>query len=226
MPDTLATQPALIVFREKDDKSLEAGWFTEADAARAKADRSKPGLTTMENLSDRVRELAARLPAGRFEPDGKLLLGGTDRATINELLALRSDERMAAAKEGQAGAGASKPAQPAAAKTTDPKALPKGEAGGPARSPSSGSKGPGNGEEKVRPSPTSAELIDQLWSKITVGSVVIAPEADRTENGWWEAVVTEKRGQVLTVRWRDFPRQRPVTRKISEVALAHPKSGV
>jgi hypothetical protein len=56
--------------------------------------------------------------------------------------------------------------------------------------------------------------------------VVIAPEADRTENGWWEAVVTEKRGQMLTLRWRDFPRQRPITHKLSEVALAHPKSGV
>src|ERR1700690_2076182 len=102
MPDTLATQQlALIVFREKDDKSLEAGRFAEADAARAKAARSKPGLTTMENLSDRVGDFTVHLPAGCFEPDGKLLLGGTDRATINELLALRSDERMAATKEGQ-----------------------------------------------------------------------------------------------------------------------------
>src|SRR6185436_8914819 len=116
----------------------------------------------------------------------------------------------------------SKPARPATA-TADSKAPSRGEV---ARPSSGGSKGTGNGHEKVRPSPTSAELIDALWSKITIGSLVIAPEADRTESGWWEAVVTEKRGQLLTLRWRDFPRQRPVTRKLTEVALAHPKSGV
>jgi len=226
MPDTLTSQPALIVFREKDDKSLEAGWFTEAEVARAKADRSKFGLTTMENLSDRVREFAVHLPTGCFEPDGKLSLGRTDRATIDQLLALRAEERKAGATEGQGGAGPSKPAQHAVPKATEPKAPSRGERAATAPSSGSGSKGSGNGKEKVRPSPTSAELIDALWSKITIGSVVIAPEADRTESGWWEAVVTEKRGQVLTLRWRDFPRQRPVTRKLTDVALAHPKSGV
>ena len=227
MPEPHATQPALIVFREKDDKkSVEIGWFPPADAARAKADRSKPGLTTLENLSDRVRDFAVHLPTGCFEPDGKLVLGVTDRATIDRLLALRSEERKAGATEGEAGPGQSKPAQPVAAKTTDPKAPSRGEAGAAARSSSIGSKGAGNGQENVRPSATTAELVDALWSKVTIGSVVIAPEDDRTESGWWEAVVMEKRGQVLTLRWRDFPRQRPATRKLTEVALAHPKSGV
>jgi hypothetical protein len=225
MPDTHTTQPGLIVFREKDDKSFEAGWFTEAEAARAKADRSKPGLTTFENLSERVRDFAVHLPTGCFEPDGKLLLGRTDRATIDQLLALRAEEPKAGATEGQGRVGQSKVAQPAAA-TADPKAPSRGEAGATARPSSSGSKGAANEQENVRPSPTTAELITALWSKITVGSVVIAPEDDRTENGWWEAVVIEKRGQTLTVRWRDFPKQRPATRKLTEVALAHPKSGV
>jgi hypothetical protein len=215
----------LIVFREKDDKSFEAGWFTEAEAGRAKAERSKLGLTTMENLSERVRDFAVHLPTGCFETDGKLLLGRTDRATIDQLLALRAEERKAGATEGQGGAGQSKPARPAAA-TADPKARPKGEPGNPARSAGGGAKGAANEQENVRPSPTIAELIEALWSKIAVGSVVIAPEDERTENGWWEAVVIEKRGQTLTVRWRDFPKQRPATRKLTEVALAHPKSGV
>src|ERR1700730_1109339 len=142
MPEPHATQPALIVFREKDDKkSVEVGWFAPAEAARAKADRSKPGLTSIENLSDRMREFAARLPAGRIEPDGKLVLGVIDRATINQLLALRSEERKAGAPEGQAGPSQSKPAQPAAAKTTHPKAQSRREAGTTARPSSSGPKG-------------------------------------------------------------------------------------
>jgi len=221
MPDNPALQPSLIVFRDYDGKRCEAGWFTQADAARAKADRSMPSLSTMEHLSVALREFAFGLPTGRFGADDKLELGLVDRTTIERLLALRSEERKTAATEGQGGAGPSTPAQPPTAKATDPKASAEGEAAAtPAPS------GAGNGQEKVRPSPTTAELVDTLWSKITIGSVVIAPEADRTENGWWEAVVTEKRGQMLTLRWRDFPRQRPITRKLSEIALAHPKSGV
>ncbi len=226
MPDNPALQPSLIVFRDYDGKRCEAGWFTEADAARAKADRSMPSLSTMERLSAALREFAFGLPAGRFGADGKLELGLVERTTIERLLALRSQERKASATEGQGGAGQPTPAQSAAAKATDPKASAKGEAAATTAPSGNGSKGADNGQEKVRPSPTTAEIVDTLWSKITVGSVVIAPAPDRTENGWWEAVVTEKRGQKLTLRWRDYPKQRPITRKLSEVALAHPKSGV
>ncbi len=53
----------------------------------------------------------------------------------------------------------------------------------------------------------------KTWSEVKVGSLVIAHES--LEDGWWEAIVTEIKADQLTVRWRDFPRQRPliVTKK-------------
>ena len=73
---------------------------------------------------------------------------------------------------------------------------------------------------KVR-APATAEVspprLPKTWSEIQVGSLVIGHEGH--EYGWWEAIVTEVRGDVLTLRWRDYPRQIAVTRDRQEVAL-------
>ena len=59
--------------------------------------------------------------------------------------------------------------------------------------------------------------LPKSWSEIRVGSLVIAHEG--VEEGWWEAVVTEVRDDVLTLRWRDYPKQPAVIRNRKEVAL-------
>ena len=38
---------------------------------------------------------------------------------------------------------------------------------------------------------------------LAIGSVVLAPEAPM--EGWWEAVVVKLRGDLITLRWRDYP---------------------
>ena len=73
--------------------------------------------------------------------------------------------------------------------------------------------------------PKLTDLIDELWSKITIGSLVIAPEDDR-DDGWWEAIVVDRRGNALTLRWRDFPKLPLITRKLKDLALLHPKASV
>jgi hypothetical protein len=64
-----------------------------------------------------------------------------------------------------------------------------------------------------------------VWSKITIGSLVIAPEDDH-QDGWWEAIVVDKHGNTLTSRWRDYPKLALITRKRKDVALLHPKASV
>jgi len=76
--------------------------------------------------------------------------------------------------------------------------------------------------ENVRASPKAAKLIEPLWSHVMVGSLVLAPLADR-ETGWGVAVVQEWRGQILTLRWRNGRSPRNFTRRLKEVALPHPK---
>jgi hypothetical protein len=44
------------------------------------------------------------------------------------------------------------------------------------------------------------------------------------EDGWWEAVVIGLNGEMLNLRWRDFPGERTVLRRRSQVALLAPAS--
>ena len=59
--------------------------------------------------------------------------------------------------------------------------------------------------------------LPNSWSEIRVRSLVIAHEGH--EDGWWEAVVTEVRDDVLTLRWRDYPKLPAIARTRKEVAL-------
>jgi hypothetical protein len=49
---------------------------------------------------------------------------------------------------------------------------------------------------------------------------VIAQES--LSDGWFEAVVMEKDHDMLTLRWRDYPKQSHVTRHCTAVALLKP----
>jgi hypothetical protein len=65
--------------------------------------------------------------------------------------------------------------------------------------------------------PAASPPLPKSWSEIRVGSLVIAHEGP--VDGWWEAVVTEVHADVLTLRWRDYPRMAAITRNRKEVAL-------
>jgi hypothetical protein len=41
------------------------------------------------------------------------------------------------------------------------------------------------------------------------------------DEGWYEAIVAEATGDMLTLRWRDYPRQRPVVRHRNRLGLLH-----
>jgi hypothetical protein len=68
-------------------------------------------------------------------------------------------------------------------------------------------------------SPPSGDLPKD-WGSITAGHVVIAQQ-EPTE-GWYEAVVVETSGDMLTLRWRDYPRERRISRHRLSVGLLYP----
>lgn len=72
--------------------------------------------------------------------------------------------------------------------------------------------------------PASSVPVDPLWANLAVNMVVLAPEySDQgAPEGWWEAVITAMHGDVLRLRWRDYPRQDHISRKRDEVALMYP----
>ena len=67
-----------------------------------------------------------------------------------------------------------------------------------------------------RPDPTARD-VPGSWDEIAPGHLVIAKESQ--ECGWWEAVVVERNGDLVTVRYRDYPHCPAIVRHRSAVAL-------
>jgi hypothetical protein len=62
--------------------------------------------------------------------------------------------------------------------------------------------------------------LPKNWDDIGSGHVVIAQQSP--DDGWFEAVVVETSGDMLTLRWRDYPRERRITRNRLAVGLLYP----
>jgi hypothetical protein len=69
-------------------------------------------------------------------------------------------------------------------------------------------------------SPSVAEGYPRDWDDINVGHLVIAREG--AVNGWWEAIVTDRAGDLVTMRWRDFPGYPKFVQHRTAVALLKP----
>ena len=65
--------------------------------------------------------------------------------------------------------------------------------------------------------PKCAPILKPSRDEIGVGSLVLATVG--VEDGWWEALVIRLDGDVLTLKWRDFPREPTVMRRRTELAL-------
>ena len=74
-------------------------------------------------------------------------------------------------------------------------------------------------EEGSGPTPRG---LPTNWAQIEPGHLVIAQEC--LEYGWWEALVIERREDMLTLRYRDYPRLPKFFRHRSAVALKSPPS--
>lgn len=80
-------------------------------------------------------------------------------------------------------------------------------------------------EASMRQSQPSTAEIQQAepalnWDEIDVGKLVLA-QATPTD-GWWEAVVTKCVDDRVTLRWRDYPKDPPIIRERSDLALLNP----
>jgi hypothetical protein len=77
-----------------------------------------------------------------------------------------------------------------------------------------------NGEDlPASPDPTPQEIPGSR-DEIGPGHVVIAKET--SECGWWDAVVVERNGDLVTVRYRDYPDCPSMIRHRSAIALISP----
>lgn len=59
------------------------------------------------------------------------------------------------------------------------------------------------------------------WRSIGAGHMVLAHESH--DEGWWEAIVVAREDEILTLRYRDYPKAPKFNRHISTVALINPE---
>ena len=62
--------------------------------------------------------------------------------------------------------------------------------------------------------------LPRSWDDIAPGHLVIAQES--LENGWWEAIVIARNGDMLTLRFREYPKLPKFVRHRAAVALMSP----
>ena len=62
--------------------------------------------------------------------------------------------------------------------------------------------------------------LPATWDDIAVGHLVIARDST-VDDGWWEAIVVARDGDMLTLKWRDY-QQPNVVRHAGAVALLKP----
>ena len=76
---------------------------------------------------------------------------------------------------------------------------------------------------KSEPAATSYPLPPS-WEGIEIGHLVLALEDPQQGEGWWTAIVVEKAGDMLTLKWRDEPRRPKFVRHRLTVALLDPNA--
>jgi len=75
-------------------------------------------------------------------------------------------------------------------------------------------------EPKARTTSPITFGLPRSWDSIQPGHVVLIHESPA--DGWWESTVLEREDEILTLRFRDYPRQPKFQRHISQVALINP----
>jgi hypothetical protein len=68
--------------------------------------------------------------------------------------------------------------------------------------------------------PNGNPNLPRSWDQIGLGDLVVAQEEDQAD-GWYEAIVVEANGDMLTLRWRDYPREKIVRHRL-RVGLRYP----
>jgi hypothetical protein len=96
-------------------------------------------------------------------------------------------------------------------------------AGPPAQVTQPSAQTPGRAQSNGGGAKTKKPAQDRLpkdWDAIAPGHLVVAQES--LEDGWYEAIVLEQNGDMFTLRWHEFPRERRFARHRRSLGLLFP----
>jgi hypothetical protein len=80
-----------------------------------------------------------------------------------------------------------------------------------------GAQSNGGGAKTKKP---AQHRLPKDWDAIAPGHLVVAQES--LEDGWYEAIVLEQNGDMFTLRWHEFPRERRFARHRRSLGLLFP----
>lgn len=195
IPASSAGPAVIILFGPDTNGRPHGARFVGADGAAVERAADLMDLYCFTADTEALRELAAKLPAGRlFSGSGKAFVPFTSTVLYDRLCAATGT-----------------PAAPlpvrAAAKPTD-------------AAPPAGAGSGGNGGADA---PGGAPMAPSGWAGIKVGSTVLACQGPM--EGWWEAVVLyTKADDRFVLRWRDFPDEPEISRARKNLGLLPPGS--
>ncbi|WP_432287679.1 hypothetical protein SLT36_11970 [Aminobacter sp. BA135] len=194
-PLSPAVAPALILLGRDDAGKAHASWFDGEDAAPAKNAAKLMGMAALAVEGDELRDLAIRLPKGKLFTSGRAFVPFVKGETFERLLNHLPEPLKA------------RPVmipQPTRASGQETSA-----------------NAPADPTKPVPERPAASRPED--WSKIAVGSLVLAREG--RDDGFFEARVVEVISEgVYRLSWRDWLDYPPFTRKAEQIALLHPKA--
>ena len=80
-----------------------------------------------------------------------------------------------------------------------------------------GSDSTGRGSDSGGQPPSPPPGFPKDWDSIEPGHQVLAQAS--LADGWWEVIVAARDGEMLTLKWRDYPREPHFRMHLSQVAL-------
>lgn len=188
---------ALVLFGLDERGKAHAAWFANDHAEAGTAAAEAMCMFALPVEDDAVRALAGQVPQGKIFASGKAFVPFVKASLFDALVMhLPEDQREQARQPVSASGG-------------------KASSNGYAVA-SGAADGRGAGAATVQ------HDFPADWSKIKVGSVVLASEG--RDDGWYEADVLEVLpGNRFKLRWHDWPDLPKFERTVTEIALLHPQ---
>ena len=188
-------EPSLIVFGRDDAGKPRASWFDAGSAGLAAKAADLMKMRVLRVETEEQKAVARQLAPGRVFASGRAFTPFARAAVFSQLVELAGDS-----------------SDPSTNGSTS------GKPGVVASNGSAASGDQGPGPAPTAPAdPKGGPSRPQSWEDIGIGSVVLAHES--LDEGWWESVVLGINGEALTLKWRDYPREKVFVRRRTALAL-------
>jgi len=212
---TQPSEPCIVVFGRDEAGKPHASWFDAASAELAIKAADLMNMRVLRVETEEQKALARQLARGRVFATGRAFTPFARANLYSKLVELAGGATGLTAVQASPEGTVDLAHRPADLSVDSTKALaaaldePHGAAAGPVKA-----------SEPAAPPPAPTPTVSprpQDWEEIGIGSLVLATVG--VEDGWWESVVLGVNGEMFTLKWRDYPRERTFVRRRTELAL-------